>query len=81
MNSEKVEAAEEGKESPMKRTLSGIEIERERRDCERDEKWSEDEERERLREEERDPKESFEAFGSRRYWFVKKVSNPGIGGE
>lgn len=34
-----------------------------------------------MREEERDANESFVAFGSRWYWFVKKVSNPGIGVE
>lgn len=34
-----------------------------------------------MREDERDPKESFEAFGSSRNWLVKKVSNPGIGAE
>lgn len=76
-----MEAAEEGKESPTKRTWRETETERDSRDWERDEKWREDEaeERDRLREDERDPKESFEAFGSTRNWLVKKVSNPGIG--
>ncbi|KAF3595161.1 hypothetical protein DY000_02025773 [Brassica cretica] len=74
MKEERVEAEEEGKESPTKRTW------RERRGWEREVKWREgEEERERLREEERDPKESLVALGSRRNWLVKKVSSPGIG--
>lgn len=83
MKEEKVEAAEEGKESPTKRTCRETETERDSRGWEREEKWreDEDEERDRLREDERDPKESFEALGSRRNWLVKKVSNPGIGAE
>ena len=80
MKEERVEAEEEGKESPTKRTWRETGTERERRGWEREVKWREaEEERARLREEERDPKESLVALGSRRNWLVKKVSSPGIG--
>lgn len=80
MKEEMVEAEEEGKESPTKRTWRETGTERERRGWEREVKWREaEEERARLREEERDPKESLVALGSRRNWLVKKVSSPGIG--
>lgn len=80
MKEERVDAEEEGKESPTKRTWRETGTERERRGWEREVRWSGDEERARLRDEERDPKESLVALGSRRNWLVRKVSSPGIGG-
>ena len=76
----KREAESEGK-SPTRRTLTESERERERREEMREGMWGRDRERERdfLMEEGRERKESLEACGSKRAWWVRKDSRPTIG--